>query len=152
MGKESAAPLFRNTCTRSVMPNPNTGGRGSRPGSFSWHEVPLAVVPTATKCHPGCVTPVPGSVVTYSLSADTVAVPSISIPPVVWSKLMKFNFVPGAALDQFGNVMGAGTAKLVIPGACTVMSNECCNCPGGSMSRTISDGTMLMPTWPAESG
>ena len=37
-------------------------------------------------CHPGFVMPCPGSVVTVVPSADTVAVPSITISPLAWSK------------------------------------------------------------------
>ena len=96
-------------------------------------------------CQPGWVTPVPGSVETDLPSALTVAVPSITSIPVVWSKLRKSSFVPGAALNVFGNVIGAGVAKRSTPGACTVMSKVCCNTPGGSMSRTSDGSTVLIP-------
>ena len=47
---------------------------------------------------------------------------SMTSRPVVWSKLRKFNWLPGGALKTLGNVIGAGVAKLVMPGAWTVMS------------------------------
>ena len=49
-------------------------------------------------------------------------------------------------MKTFGNVIGAGVAKFVIPGACTVMSKVCWSSPGGSISFTSSGATTLMPT------
>ena len=74
-------------------------------------------------CHPGCVIPLPGSVVTVRPSADTVAVPSNSRRPVVWSNERKFSFVPGAAPNVFGNVILIGAVITAAPGAWMVMSN-----------------------------
>src|SRR5947209_1046469 len=59
-----------------------------------------------------------------------------------------FALQPGGALNTFGKVIHAGVEKVATPGACTVMSKVCCSNPGGSMSRTSSGGTTLMPTWP----
>ena len=46
----------------------------------------------------------------------------------------------------YDKLIAAGVEKWVMPGACTVMSKVCWSRPGGSMSRTNSGGTTLMPT------
>ena len=66
-------------------------------------------------------------------------------PPVVWSKESNPSLVPGAAPKTLGNVIAAGVVKTATPGAWIVMSKVCCITPGGSMSITISGGTVLMP-------
>lgn len=59
----------------------------------------------------------PGSVTTDLPSGETVAVPSITSRPVVWSNDRKFSFVPGAASNTFGNVIVAGADRAVTPSA-----------------------------------
>jgi len=61
--------------------------------------------------------PVSGSVVALRPSALTVAVPSMTSRPVVWSKERKSSFVPGAALKTFGKVISSGVLKTAAFGA-----------------------------------
>ena len=53
----------------------------------------------------------PGSVLTVKPSGETVVLPSIESRPVVWSKVRKLSWVPGGALNMFGNVIGRGVAN-----------------------------------------
>src|SRR4051794_39239082 len=100
------------------MPHGLAGLVGSLAGGAN-PPSPLLCVPSGViPCQPGLVMPVLGSVITDLPSADTVAVPSITNLPVVWSNERKYVFSPGASPNTFGNVNCSGTVNVAAPGAC----------------------------------
>src|SRR5215204_2261117 len=92
--------------------------------------------------------PSPGSVTTETPSAETVAVPEISARPLEGSNEMMLSFVPGVALKTLGNVIARGESNSLMPGAWMVMTNECCNSPGGRRLVVNDGGMVLIPISP----